>query len=99
MARQRKQTPVGKVVTADRAARLYRLLHFLARGPQPREALLRRFDLNVRGFYRDVETLQQLGIPITLAPRGYTLTVGLSQALARLPFPDPGLTFAEAQQL
>ena len=92
-------TPPWRPDAAERAARLYRLLQVLGRGPQSREALTRRFSLNVRGFYRDVETLQRLGIPITLGPRGYTLGIDLKEALGRLPFPDPGLTFAEAEQL
>ncbi len=99
MAKKRKQTLASKLVTPERAARLYRLLQLLGRGPRSRELLLRRLRLNVRGFYRDVETLQKLGIPITLGSRGYTLEVERGEALARLPFPDPGLTFAEAQQL
>jgi predicted DNA-binding transcriptional regulator YafY len=89
----------AKLVTPDRAARLYRLLHLLGRGPRSREVLIRRLRLNVRGFYRDLETLEKLGIHITLEPRGYTLELGLNEALALLPFPDPGLTFAEAEQL
>jgi predicted DNA-binding transcriptional regulator YafY len=99
MVKQRTPTPAGKLVTADRAARLYRLLSLLGRGPQARETLTRRLGLNVRGFYRDLATLQTLGIAITLAARGYKLEGHLNEALTRLPFPDPGLTFAEAQQL
>jgi predicted DNA-binding transcriptional regulator YafY len=99
MARKRASTPASKLVTPDRAARLYRLLQLLGRGSRSRGVLLRRLRLNVRGFYRDLETLQKLGIPVTLESRGYTLAQDLKDALARLPFPDPGLTFAEAEQL
>ena len=99
MAKTRKESPASRIVTTQRAARLYRLLQLLARGPQPRDVLTRRLGLNIRGFYRDLETLQHLGTPITLTSRGYRLTVRLNAALALLPFPDPGLTFAEALQL
>ena len=99
MARKRKKAQAGKLVTPDRAARLYRLLQLLGRGPRSRDVLLRRLRLNVRGFYRDLEMLQKLGIPISLGLRGYALEVDRSEALARLPFPDPCLTFAEAEQL
>jgi len=99
MARKRTTTQAGKLVTLDRAARLFHLLQLLGRGPRSREVLIHRLRVNVRGFYRDLETLQKLGIAITLTGRGYTLTVELNEALARLPFPDPGLTFVEAQQL
>jgi predicted DNA-binding transcriptional regulator YafY len=88
-----------KLVTADRAARLNRLLQFLRSAPQSRESLLRHLGLNVRGFYRDLETLHKLGIPIALSQQGYWLAVALQEALNRLPFPDPGLTFSEAVQL
>jgi predicted DNA-binding transcriptional regulator YafY len=98
MARKRTKQ-AAKLVTPDRAARLYRLLRLLGRGPRTREVLIRRLRLNVRGFYRDLETLHKLGITITLAARGYTLVLELDEALALLPFPDPGLTFAEAEQL
>src|SRR5947209_3965718 len=99
MARKRTTKQAAKVVTPDRAARLYHLLQLLGRGPRSRDVLVRRLRVNVRGFYRDLESLQKLGIPITLATRGYTLGLELKEALARLPFPDPGLTFAEAEQL
>jgi hypothetical protein len=99
MARKPKTSQAGKLVTPDRAARLYRLLQLLGRKPYAREVLLRRLRLNVRGFYRDLETLQKLGITIGLGPRGYALGLARDEALALLPFPDPGLTFAEAEQL
>jgi len=99
MARKRTTRQASKLVTPDRAARLYHLLQLLGRGPRGRDVLIRRLRLNVRGFYRDLETLQKLGIPITLTTRGYTLDLALNEALALLPFPDPGLTFAEAEQL
>jgi predicted DNA-binding transcriptional regulator YafY len=99
MARKRAKPPDSKPVTADRAARLYRLLQLLGQKPQSRDTLIHRLRLNIRGFYRDLETLHQLGIAVTLAPRGYSLAIELERALARLPFPDPRLTFAEAQQL
>ena len=98
MARKPK-TQAGKLVTPDRAARLYRLLKLLGRKPQARKDLTRNLRLNVRGFYRDLETLQRLGIPIRLGDEGYMLGLSRDEALALLPFPDPGLTFAEAEQL
>jgi predicted DNA-binding transcriptional regulator YafY len=100
MAKKRKTIlPAAKMVTADRAARLYQLLQLLGRRPRPRDSLLRRLNLNVRGFYRDLETLHKLGIMIEFGRRGYTLLTAPQEALSRLPFPDPGLTFAEALEL
>jgi hypothetical protein len=98
----RKKVDASTVtLTPLRAARLYRLLMLLGAGPQTRNFLLRRLRLDVRGFYRDLETLEQLGIEVLTTgddPR-YSLAGDLDGALARLPFPDPGLTFRDALQL
>lgn len=101
MARKqaRTPTPVNRTVTAERAARLYRLLKILAREPQTRAALLRHLGLDVRGFYRDLELLRELGIVIELDTSRYVLQQKMTQAIDLLPFPDPGLTLGEARLL
>jgi len=99
MGRKRTKRQASKLVTPDRAARLYRLLRLLGRGPRSRDVLTQRLHLNVRGFYRDLEMLEKLGISVILGARGYSLALERSEALTLLPFPDPGLTFAEAEQL
>jgi len=101
MATQRtpRPSPAAKAVTADRAARLYRLLRILVGGPQTRAALTRRLRLDVRGFYRDLELLRAAGIRLTLADRRYQLQEDVEAAIARLPFPDPHLTLGEAVQV
>jgi predicted DNA-binding transcriptional regulator YafY len=88
-------------LTPLRAARLYRLLTLLGAGPQTRNFLLRRLKIDVRGFYRDLETLGLLGIDITATgdETRYTLVGELDEALAKLPFPDPGLNVRDALQL
>ena len=98
----RKKVDASAVsLTSLRAARLYRLLTLLGTGPQTRSVLLRRLKLDVRGFYRDLETLDLLGIEV--APTGddvkYALVGELDDALAKLPFPDPGLNVRDALQL
>ena len=97
----RKKVEVAPVtLTAPRAARLYRLLTLLGVGPQTRQQLLRRLKLDVRGFYRDLEALRGLGIEVTAGDdTRYSLAGDLDDALARLPFPDPGLNFRDVQQL
>ena len=101
MARKRTTRPaaLARTVTAERAARLYRLLQLLGKGPQSREALTRRLRLDVRGFYRDLELLRASGIDVPLREGRYTLQEKVDQATARLPFPDPRLTLGEASQL
>ncbi len=97
----RKKVETATVtLTAQRAARLYRLLSLLGDGPQTRPQLLRRLKINVRGFYRDLEALRGLGVDVTMGDDNrYTLVGDLDAALARLPFPDPGLNFRDVQQL
>ena len=87
-------------LTSLRAARLYRLLTLLRNGPQTRAALLRRLKLDVRGFYRDLESLRALGIEVNVGDdTKYTLEGEVDDALAKLPFPDPGLNVRDALQL
>lgn len=97
----RKKVDAASVtLTNQRAARLYRLLTLLGDGPQTRQQILRRLKLDVRGFYRDLEALRGLNIDVTLGDDNrYTLVGDLDDALARLPFPDPGLNFRDVQQL
>jgi predicted DNA-binding transcriptional regulator YafY len=89
----------AKAVTADRAARLYRLLKLLEDGPHTREELTRQLRLDVRGFYRDLELLRECGIHLALRDHHYSLPGAAGDAVARLPFPDPHLNLGEAQQL
>lgn len=99
MARK-KVGPPPAALTAQRAARLYRLLTLLGEGPQTRRLLLNRLKLDVRGFYRDLETLR--GFVIDVSPgfdTRYALTGSVDDALAKLPFPDPGLNVRDALQL
>src|SRR5437879_4031402 len=86
-------------VTPERAARLYCLLRLLGRKPQVRNDLADALGLGVRGFYRDLEALRAANVEILLQGGRYLLVGKLTDAIARLPFPDPGLTLGEAIQL
>ena len=99
MGRKKVDAP-AVTLTSPRAARLYRLLTLLGSGPQTRASLLRRLKIDVRGFYRDVEVLRTLGITVTAGDDAkYALAGELDGALAKLPFPDPGLNVRDALQL
>jgi predicted DNA-binding transcriptional regulator YafY len=99
MARK-KAGPPPAALTAQRAARLYKLLTLLGDGPLTRRVLLSRLKLDVRGFYRDLETLRGFGIEVTPGfDTRYALSGSVDDALARLPFPDPGLNVRDALQL
>jgi hypothetical protein len=89
----------AKAVSSERAGRLYKLLTYLASKPMTRAALLKRLGLDVRGFYRDLELLRAAGIDLPLSKGRYSLQEVVSQAAARLPFPDPHLTLGEAMVL
>lgn len=98
--RRKKPAIAAVVLSAPRAARLYRLLTLLGDGPQTRRVLLLRMKVDVRGFYRDLELLRELRIDITLGDDNrYTLPITLDECLARLPFPDPGLSVRDVLQL
>ena len=101
MARKSKPSreEAAKAITTARAARLYRLLSRLGEKAQTRAVLTRRLKLGLRGFYRDLVALRELGIGVDLVKGRYVLEGGAAGAQARLPFPDPGLTLGEAQQL
>jgi len=100
MAKKRPEPrPPATAVTADRASRLYRLLHLLGQGAQTRAALTRKLRLGIRGFYRDLEVLRTVGIAVDLVNSRYVLLEDLAEAIERLPFPDPGLTLGEARLL
>ena len=101
MAKQRTQRSEEalRAVTPERATRLCRLLRLLSTGPQTRAALMKKLRLDIRGFYRDLELLRSSGIALSLDRRRYTLGMEADDAIARLPFPDPRLTLAEALQL
>jgi hypothetical protein len=87
-------------LTSQRAARLFRLLSLLGDGALTRPQILRKLRIDVRGFYRDLEALRGLGVEIVFADDNrYSLVIDLDEALARLPFPDPGLNFRDVQQL
>jgi predicted DNA-binding transcriptional regulator YafY len=61
-----------------------------------RDALARRLGVDVRGFYRDLGVLRAAGIDVSLSRGSYRLNGDLSDALSRIPFPDPLLTLGEA---
>ncbi|MFO0866269.1 MAG: hypothetical protein U0744_16745 [Gemmataceae bacterium] len=99
MAKKKKGAGMQGSVTAERAGRLYRLLKILSKGPQTRGILLRKLRLTIRGFYRDLETLREVGIEIVTSAGKYFGPENLDDAIGRLPFPDPALNLAEARQL
>ncbi len=95
MGRHTPHEPIP-VVTAQRATRLFQLLKLTAEAARTRQTLLRRLKVDLRGFYRDLELLRSLGIAVACDGDRYQLVGGLDDALARLPFPDPGLSLREA---
>ncbi len=97
---RKKPTPAPITLTAQRAARLYKLLALLGEGPLTRRSLLSRLKIDVRGFYRDLVALRGFRIEIGLGlDNRYALPLKLDEALARLPYPDPGLSVRDVLQL
>jgi predicted DNA-binding transcriptional regulator YafY len=86
-------------ITLGRAARLHRLVMFLAACPRSRESILAELAIGLRTFYRELELLHRCGVKIQQKNKLYTLLSTTDQAEGRLPFPDPQLSFAEMQEL
>ena len=95
----RKAPAPATSVTPERAARLSKLLDLLSATGKPRQVLLSKLDLDLRGFYRDLKTLRERGIEVRVGRDIYRLDGELDQARAKLPCPDPNLSLAELEQL
>jgi hypothetical protein len=98
MARPRRSPVLGTppAVTTERATRLCRLLRLVGTRGQSRATLLSRLRLDIRGFYRDLKLLREVGIAVELQKSKYVLEGDAEEAILRLPFPDPHLTLGEA---
>ncbi len=86
-------------ITLQRAARLHRLVRFLAENPRARNAILSELRIGLRTFYRELELLNRCGVKIRHKNKLYLLLPTAKEAEGRLPFPDPQLSFAEMAEL
>ncbi|QDU61640.1 hypothetical protein Pan216_25010 [Planctomycetes bacterium Pan216] len=86
-------------ISGTRAGRLYRLLKILSKGSAPRVRLLRGLRVGMRTFYRDIDLLRECGVQIDVGEDGYTMPGKLEDAISRIPFPDPELTFGDVALL
>jgi hypothetical protein len=86
-------------ITLPRAARLHRLVRTLGQISPERDELLTRMGLGLRTFYRELELLRRVGVRVRLVQKRYVLVGTAEEALGKLPFPDPQLTFAEMAEL
>jgi hypothetical protein len=93
----RRRRPVP--ITSPRAARLYRLVHFLAEAPRDRMAILTELQIGLRTFYRELELLKRCGVKVRQRSRLYLLLSNAAEAEGRLPFPNPQLSFADIAEL
>jgi predicted DNA-binding transcriptional regulator YafY len=86
-------------ITLQRAARLHRLVRFLANSPRNRISILSDLRIGLRTFYRELELLKRCGVKVRHKNKLYDLVPTAAEALGRLPFPDPQLSFAEMAEL
>jgi predicted DNA-binding transcriptional regulator YafY len=93
-----KRRPVVQI-TLGRASRLYRLVTMLQAEATSREGLLERLVIGLRTFYRELDLLKRCGIKVKREGKTYLLGSTMAEAEARLPFPDPQLSFAEMAEL
>ena len=93
-----RRRPVVQI-TLGRASRLHRLVTMLQAEATSREALLERLAIGLRTFYRELDLLKKCGIKVKREGKTYILRSTMAEAEARLPFPDPQLSFAEMAEL
>ncbi len=86
-------------ITLQRAARLHRLVAFLAGIPRPRADVLAHLRIGLRTFYRELDLLKKCGVKVKHKAKLYHLMSTSEEAEGRLPFPDPQLSFAEMAEL
>lgn len=86
-------------ISLTRAARLHRMVRFLAVEPRPRAALLETVGVGLRTFYRELGLLRRHGLKIRLRDGLYVLAQTVEEAEGFLPIPDPQLRFAELVEL
>ena len=86
-------------ISARRAARMFRLVTTLAKGSRPRGELLRLARAGMRTFYRDLTLLEEYKIHVHLSGSRYRLDTPMKDALSRLPFPAPSLSFSDVMAL
>lgn len=99
MGRSKPDSPVTTAVTLERASRLARLLKLIAKTARPRDVLMAKLRLDVRGFYRDVKALRERGVLLSVDGDSYRLLEHLDDACGKLAAPDPMLTVADLRVL
>jgi hypothetical protein len=82
-------------ISPRRAARMYRLVTTLAKGSRSRADLIRLARAGMRTFYRDLTLLEEYKIHVHLTGSRYRLDTSIEDALGRLPFPAPRLSFSD----
>ena len=86
-------------ISSRRAARLYRMVTTLAESSRSRQQLIRQGRAGMRTFYRDLILLAEYHIELRRSKGGYKLVTPLKEALGRLPFPPPELSFGDVLEL
>jgi predicted DNA-binding transcriptional regulator YafY len=86
-------------ITLQRAARLHRLVSYLAASARGRGEILGELKIGLRTFYRELELLRRCGVRVRHKAKLYHLQATAEEAEGRLPFPDPQLSFAEMAEL
>lgn len=86
-------------MTNRRMTRLHRLAYELVHGPIDKSVLVERLEINLRTFYRDLISLEELGLNVVRSRSGFSLIQPIDEVEKRLPFPPPSLNLAEARSL
>ena len=76
-------------ITLQRAARLHRLVRFLAEGPRARTAILSELRIGLRTFYRELELLNRCGVKVRHKDKLYHLLPTAARGGGSLAVPRP----------
>ena len=67
-------------ITLGRASRLHHLVSLLSQGIAERDILLKRLEMGIRTFYRELEMLKRCGVKVRRDGKTYGLKTSLKEA-------------------
>lgn len=94
-----RHQPQASMLSLERLSRLHQLAMTLIQGPVDKNTLIMKLNVGLRTFYRDIISLEEFGLCVVRSRKGYALAASTDEIEKQLPFPDPGLNFAEARAL
>lgn len=85
----------ANAISRERAGRLFKMVKLMSENSVQRAQLIRKLKVGTRTCYRDIDFLRNRGVRLKNVSGGYGLGESLDEALYKIPFPDPELTFGD----